>query len=203
MKEKISITCSCFTWSSCSNGVYLNQKDYRLIWFYRVLFGSTSKASISVFNKWIIFSLSGLTPLDNGFPQTCQEKVKKDLAGGSTTASITAAEQTAGLCTNAKLYRSFQTPQVGSKASLAAKWQWQDHSVPISSTFFPWAQGSSYCGQCTPPAVQSPALWIGWSLGFRQPLTSFVLCPCVPASDNQKMLFAGSIPLMLVVLYSR
>lgn len=134
----------------------------------------------------MIFSLSGLTPLDNGFPQTCQEKVKKDLAGESTTVSVPAAEHTAGLGTNANLYRHSRPPQVGSKTSLAAKWQWQDHSVFISSAFFPWAHGSCYCGQCTASAVQSPAWWIGWTMCFRQPLTSFLLCPCVPASDNQK-----------------
>lgn len=64
-----------------------------------------------MFNKLMTFSLSGLTPLDNGFPQTSQDKVEKDLASESTAASITAAEQTAGLGTNANLYRHSRPPR--------------------------------------------------------------------------------------------
>lgn len=66
---------------------------------------------ISVFNKWIIFSISGWNPLDNDFPQTCQEKHEKDLAGELTTAAcITCCDDSSwtnsGLCTSAKVHRN-------------------------------------------------------------------------------------------------
>jgi len=74
----------------------------------------------------------------------------------------------------------------------------------ISSTFFPWAYGSSYRGRCTASAVQSPAWWIGWTLGLLRHLNCFLLlCPCLLASGNPKMLFTGSVCLTLVVLHSK
>lgn len=116
---------------------------------------------------------------------------------------MTAAEQTAGLSTNAKVYRNHRLPQVRSNISLAARCQWKDRSVTcvISSTFPPCAYGSSCHWQCITSAVQSPAWWVGWTLGLIQCPSSF-LCPCVPALGNPKKLFTASIHLTFVVLCS-
>lgn len=87
-----------------------------------------------MFNKWKIFWISGWTPLDNGFPQTCQEKDKKDLAGELTTAAyITSYDDSSWTnCWTLHQCKSIEEPwipPVRSKASSAAIWQWKDHSV--------------------------------------------------------------------------